>query len=144
MRKRVLWIALSCALVCGFWGCENSEMTTEDGTGTPSMGTPGGQQPGGKTPDNGKSCGVGEYGCAVDNDTYCDGACGEDEYCLLGSDLESGTCSPCEYSCEHVSPLYPLCVVLDGDAGAVCVARGECPDGYKYDAGVGHYVCSGE
>ena len=88
-------------------------------------------------------CGIGEYGCVVDNDAYCDGLCEADEYCLLGSDFKTGACSHCDFDCAHMNALYPVCVVLDGGIGAACVATADCPNGYEFDAGVGHYVCKG-
>ncbi|MBQ9244619.1 MAG: hypothetical protein IJ165_15575 [Proteobacteria bacterium] len=79
----------------------------------------------------------------VDNDEYCDGQCGDSEYCLYSSDLESGECSACPVDCALENSLYPVCIVLDGGVGPVCVATANCPDGQGYAKDEsGHYVCS--
>lgn len=79
----------------------------------------------------------------VDNDEYCNGQCEDGEYCLYSSDLESGECSACPVDCALENSLYPVCIVLDGGVGPVCVATANCPDGQGYAKDEsGHYVCS--
>lgn len=86
-----------------------------------------------------------EAGDVVDNEEYCNGKCDAGEYCILNEDLETGACSACDMDCKLVNPAYPVCVVLDGGVGGVCVATANCPNGqgYEMDEELGHYVCSG-
>lgn len=82
-----------------------------------------------------------EAGDVVDNDKYCDGLCdSEHPYCILNDDLETGSCTDCSKKCTDAA--FPVCVVLDGNVGEVCVASGNCENGYDYDEEIGHYVCS--
>lgn len=84
-----------------------------------------------------------EAGDVVNNDEYCDSQCGASEYCILGDDLKTGECSPCNVDCARVDALYPVCVVIQG-AGE-CVAKATCPEGqdFDFDKDLDHYVCSG-
>lgn len=83
-----------------------------------------------------------EAGDVVDNDKYCDGLCEAGEFCILSDDLETGECAECSKKCDE--PGYPVCIILDGGIGEVCVATATCPDGqgYQYDEDLKHYLCS--
>ncbi len=82
-----------------------------------------------------------EAGDVVDNDKYCDGLCDSAHpYCILNDDLKTGSCTDCSKKCTEAA--FPVCVVLDGNVGEVCVASGNCENGYDYDEEIGHYVCS--
>ena len=83
-----------------------------------------------------------EAGDVVDNDKYCDGLCEANEFCILSDDLKTGECAACSKKCDE--PGYPVCVILDGGVGEVCVATAHCPEGQGYvlDEELGHYLCS--
>ncbi|MBR4984721.1 MAG: hypothetical protein IKY83_03145 [Proteobacteria bacterium] len=83
-----------------------------------------------------------EAGDVVDNDKYCDGLCEAGEFCILSDDLETGECAECSKKCDE--PGYPVCIILDGGVGEVCVATASCPEGqgYQYDEDLKHYLCS--